>query len=448
MKQANSSLNMFETFNLLDEVHDSHSLCSFDISLHSAALPSSETSGSTHLDCQTHDEIDPRGLSHVSQGMSSRNTSSCQQDTHSGSSRGVPLERRTHSPDNVLLQEDEEENLPSCGPNYAPPKRPPSTCKPPNTVTDNRSGEVDSVERLVISPTPTCDSGYSSAYSSESSHISVSTTTLSSVAEPSEHDNDKDSSLHSVTNSNATPDLPKAESDTTKGGNPSSSSTQTFSKDDVPTPIISDSWQYSKEVSSKGGVVQKINSDVRLEIPDGAIERGTDVTIYGAVNTDLQMTSRKLELPKGENIISPVAEFCAGPNLGFIKEVLITLPLLLPSTSKKDKICVYQFDCNQEGQVQLRKLELRESASKLESGTYCFEQGNKIIIAVNHFSGVLCTRCGSECSPPDLYLDLFAGCLQKSEKQWDVDVQLEIWDNDIKDFREVGYKLSKRQSVA
>ena len=125
MKQANSSLKMFETFNLLDEVHDAHFLCSSDISLHSTALPSAETFCLTHLDCQTHDEIDPRGLSHVSQGMSSRNTSSCQQDTHSGSSRGAPLERRTHSPDN---EEDEEENLPSCGPNCAPPKRPPSTC--------------------------------------------------------------------------------------------------------------------------------------------------------------------------------------------------------------------------------------------------------------------------------------------------------------------------------
>ena len=444
MKQANSLLKMFETFNLLDEVHDFHSLCSFDISLHSTALPSSETFWSIHLDGQTHDEKDPRGLSHVNQGMSSRNTSSCQQDIHSGSSRGVPLERRTHSPD---IEEDEEENLPSCDPNCAPPRRPPSTCKPPNIATDNRSGKIDSVERLVISPTPTCDSGYSTACSSDSSHICVSTTTLSFVAEPSEHDNDKDSSLHWVTNSNETLDFPKAESDTTKGGNLLSSSTQTFSKDDVPTPIISDSWQYSKELSSKGGVVQKINSDVRLEIPDGAIERGTDVTIYEAVNTDLQMTSKKLELPKGENIISPVAEFSAGPNLRFIKKVLITLPLLLPSTSKKDRVCVYQFDCNQEGQVQLRKLALRESVSKLESDTYCFEQGNKIIIAVSHFSGVLCTRCGSECSPPELYLELFVGRLQKRENQWDVDVQLEIWDNDIKDFREVGFKLSKRQSV-
>ncbi|XP_070209267.1 uncharacterized protein [Littorina saxatilis] len=207
-------------------------------------------------------------------------------------------------------------------------------------------------------------------------------------------------------------------------------------------PMFSDTWQVREEFNSSGGFFRGPESDVRLEIPAGAVEDNLHVLIKGAVCTDLEHVHRSFRLPENEYIASVVAEYFAGDGFQFQKHVRIVLPHFLPPTFCKEKVKVYQCYVTASGDwvQQILPLEEKDNArrSSLKNeqlqreAVFYFAEKNEIHILTTHFSVYFCTDCGTDYPPPELFLEVHG---RHSHQQ--VDMRLYIWDSrlNIEDFR-------------
>ncbi|PVD36573.1 hypothetical protein C0Q70_03558 [Pomacea canaliculata] len=113
------------------------------------------------------------------------------------------------------------------------------------------------------------------------------------------------------------------------------------SKDITSSPIFSYRWQNILRCSTEGGRLRGEGSDVVLTVPSGAVEANTKVTVHSSVCVNEVHIKHKLQLPSTETIVSPLAEFWAGPDFHFKKHVQITLPTCLPSDYDVDLLHVY-----------------------------------------------------------------------------------------------------------
>ena len=247
----------------------------------------------------------------------------------------------------------------------------------------------------------------------------------------------------------------------------SSTSTQTpppsggGGSDDL--PVFCSRWQSERLFSHEGGALQGEASDVRLEVPRGAVGKAERVSVRAAVCTGLDRAYDGLPaLPRDEHIASPVAEYLAqtgagvggmgaGSDFRFRTPVRVFLPHFLPANFSPDRVHVYVFRRDGLGFVSLSRLQ-PQSKDNVErqpqtDAFFFFGAGDRVVVVTDHFSGYFCTHCQTSVAPQELNLVVFARHAEKARGggRRVVDVRLELWDNrlDIKDFRQVGvvYRL-------
>lgn len=227
-----------------------------------------------------------------------------------------------------------------------------------------------------------------------------------------------------------------------------STQTATISRGDELKPMLSNEWQFYREFSSSGGILQGEHSDVVLKVPKGAIDIGEYEKIRGAVFTDLPSAHRKLKLPEDEMIASPIIEYDAKEGLSFRDRLEIALPHFLPADFNEGSVKVYMFDRDTGGRLRVQKLRpldksnlQRDGSESLEDfDVYYFGEDNLLLILVKHFTGYFCTfDCKEKFSPPVLHLKLYANHLETLRGRRRVTVCLQAWDSrmKIRDFTEV-----------
>nr|KAG5693877.1 hypothetical protein BaRGS_009933 [Batillaria attramentaria] len=211
-------------------------------------------------------------------------------------------------------------------------------------------------------------------------------------------------------------------------------------------PMFSQDWQFSEKFASTGGWLGGGRSDVWLQVPEGTITEGSQVTIKRAVSTRLDEIENKLnrKLQKDEYIASPVVEYDAGPKFVSKKPMCIVLPHFLNSLN--EPVNVYRVRRKKgRGYIlqtlkQVGRDELNEEsaqASIASTGVYYFGDKGRIHILTCHFSGYFCTHCGENFTSPELHLEVHAK--YSSERKRPVaEVRLDIWDSrfNIQDFRQ------------
>ncbi|XP_070208826.1 uncharacterized protein [Littorina saxatilis] len=228
-----------------------------------------------------------------------------------------------------------------------------------------------------------------------------------------------------------------------------STSTQTSPKDkeNPPLPCFGADWQFSKEMSSLGGSLQKEASDVRLEVPAEAVPALTFVTIKCAISVDIAQVYRKLELCEGEYVVSPIAEYYVRRGFVFQSPVQIVLPHFLPHGFRTESVNVYRFNCDHFGNFSYKKVPLRgkdnvdgshDDQNVPSSDCFYFGNDGHICIVTSHFSGYVCTYCGKNFPACELHVEVYAKHEEKDMGGRQAKVRLEIWDSRlfIKDFRE------------
>ena len=238
----------------------------------------------------------------------------------------------------------------------------------------------------------------------------------------------------------------------TVGSYESTKSTQTelFEDGSHDRPYFSGTWQICKEFTSQGGTLRAPRSDVRVEIPEDAVEEDIYVLLKGAICTDLDSVHRNFQLPDSEYIMSPVAEYSAGRGFQFQKPVRVVLRHFLPPTFSKDNVKVYQCRLLESGDWTIQALHLEEKDNRRrlltwkeyvqQTGVFYFAENSEIHVLTNHFSLYFCTDCGTNYPPPELWLEVHARHVIKEADERQVDVRLDIWDRrlQVQDFRQVG----------
>ncbi|XP_070199291.1 uncharacterized protein [Littorina saxatilis] len=151
--------------------------------------------------------------------------------------------------------------------------------------------------------------------------------------------------------SNATP--PKEEAESTHV-----TSQPTWKNDgiDIPPPLVSMCWHYNATFHSEGGVLRKPGSDVILHVPPGAVNTDRPVVIHTAVCADVDRVHNVLGLSDEEQIVSPLAEYWAGPDFSFERPVCITLPLCLPPDPDLSLLRVYRVSRRQDGHMSVNRV--------------------------------------------------------------------------------------------
>jgi hypothetical protein len=129
--------------------------------------------------------------------------------------------------------------------------------------------------------------------------------------------------------------------------------TQTSPKEEAPPrPCFSPAWQTQQEFGPSGGVLSRAHSDVKLEVPCGAVPLAHFVNVRSAVSVDLEALHSIVQLTNDEYVVSPIAEFHAGnKDVAFLSPVRITLPTFLPQGFCRDKVNVYRFTTDQFGRM-------------------------------------------------------------------------------------------------
>lgn len=207
--------------------------------------------------------------------------------------------------------------------------------------------------------------------------------------------------------------------------------------EDTPTlPVICENWQVTKTFCSAGGQLRGEDSDVILHVPEGAITHSDDVTIQGAVSTDLKNAHEKLGLGRDETIVSPVVEFFA-ENTEFLKPVRIALPCFFSSLDP-ETFRVYRFHSDRFGDLQSERLQPCQSQGELSEtdAAYVFvSELQQIHVLTRHFTGYACAQCQTKKTPPALRLRMYGTHTHRDTRN--IDLILFLWDTrlDIKDFR-------------
>lgn len=212
-------------------------------------------------------------------------------------------------------------------------------------------------------------------------------------------------------------------------------------------PLFSRSWDLYEDFDSSGGFLQGKQSDVRLVLPEGAVK--DTHTVKGAICTDLNKVRRKLDLPENEHIVSPVAEYHAGPKFRFQQPVHVILPHFLPPSWPEDAVIVYKVQRGEQGEITVATLKLGHKGSDGHpAGGQYYINNDRVHIFTDHFTAfVVCTVCSKEVLLQPLVLDVWAKHVELEQEQDSsrlVEVRLYIWIGAkymIKDFRAVIYSL-------
>lgn len=211
------------------------------------------------------------------------------------------------------------------------------------------------------------------------------------------------------------------------------------------SPIFRNHWQDCVRFTTEGGRLQRQGSDVVLQVPAGAIEDNKNVTVYSAICTEDDYIKHKLQLPATETIVSPLAEFWAGPDFGFQKHVQLTLPTCLPADYDINLLHVYCISQNPEGQVDFSKLKKLDQLSetpgnKSTEAYFAVSEGGRVEVMTSHFSGYVCTYCGL-CL--NIGLEVYESHKQENGSL-NVSIVTHFWDKlNLKDFREVKHHKAK-----
>lgn len=211
------------------------------------------------------------------------------------------------------------------------------------------------------------------------------------------------------------------------------------------SPIFRDHWQDCVRFTTEGGRLQRQGSDVVLQVPAGAIEDNKKVTVYSAICTEDNYIKYKLKLPPTETIVSPLAEFWAGPDFRFQKHVQLTLPTCLPSEYDINLLHVYCISQNPEGQEDFSKLKRWDQLSetpgnKSTEAYFAVNEGGRVEVMTSHFSGYVCTYCGL-CL--NIGLEVYESHKQENGSL-NVSIVTHFWDKlHLKDFREVKHPQVK-----
>ena len=121
--------------------------------------------------------------------------------------------------------------------------------------------------------------------------------------------------------------------------------------DGQPHPIVSTRWQHSDTCDSSGGSFRKPGSDVILHVPSDAVCQDSPVVIHTAVCSDVDRVRRVLQLRDEDQVVSPLAEYWAGPQFRFQRPVCITLPHCLPKDPDLNLVRVYRVSRGPNGHV-------------------------------------------------------------------------------------------------
>nr|KAG5710819.1 hypothetical protein BaRGS_026970 [Batillaria attramentaria] len=210
-------------------------------------------------------------------------------------------------------------------------------------------------------------------------------------------------------------------------------------------PVFSPDWQFSQHISTTGGCVQGDQSDVILDIPQGALSQEQVVEIRGAVCTSLDEVHKQLSLPEDEYIVSPVVEYFAGPGFRSQKAMRVVMPHFLHPAFSGSSVKVYHFRRDRLGSVvcepvlRVERDDLKYHSAAASSQVYVLAENRQIHVLTNHFSGYFCTDCGQEYPPPELLLEVHAKHVEKAANKTMAAVRLDVWDSrfNIRDFREV-----------
>ncbi|XP_025083117.1 uncharacterized protein LOC112557460 isoform X2 [Pomacea canaliculata] len=202
------------------------------------------------------------------------------------------------------------------------------------------------------------------------------------------------------------------------------------SDDTFSSPIFSDHWQVRGCFSAAGGRLQKQGSDVVLQVPAGAIEDNTKVTVHAAVCANDVYIKHKLQLPSTETIVSPLAEFKAGHDFCFQNHIQITLPTCLSSDYDVNLLHVYCITHGgQEEEINISKIQrlqdMTEAPDKEALEVYFYvNEERQVEVMTSHFSGYVCTYCGL-CQ--NIGLEVYASPTYDDESV-QVSVIAQLWD--------------------
>ncbi|XP_070205710.1 uncharacterized protein [Littorina saxatilis] len=130
--------------------------------------------------------------------------------------------------------------------------------------------------------------------------------------------------------------------------------------------IVCSRWQAAASFTTDGGILQKPGSEVVLHVPPGAVDNESSVQVCSAVCVNNEHIYRALKLPGEDLVVSPLAEYWAGPDFHFQLPVQIDLPHFLPPDADLSIVRVYRATKNESGQTilsRLRQLETRDTAT-------------------------------------------------------------------------------------
>nr|KAG5709381.1 hypothetical protein BaRGS_029230 [Batillaria attramentaria] len=220
-------------------------------------------------------------------------------------------------------------------------------------------------------------------------------------------------------------------------------------------PIFASFWQGKKSFSYTGGIFHIENSDVRLEVPAGAVPSATYVDMVGATYTNLAHIRTVLGMSCDEVIMSPAAELHAGTGFRFAKPVHLYLPTALPSAFPEELIKVYHFHEAENGDLTVKLLPSRAAYEKhheerkndmnadgveprgdtrLDEFSGYFERlpSGELRVTTSSFSGYVCSACRQQVDKmPQIQLLATGSHVQIAEDSWQVDIRLALWDRKI-----------------
>ncbi|KAK7088363.1 uncharacterized protein [Littorina saxatilis] len=245
--------------------------------------------------------------------------------------------------------------------------------------------------------------------------------------------------------------------------------------------IFSTYWQFSAKFTRNGGLLKPEDSDVMLLVPEEAVDIPSDIPTYDqsdaterilsdtespvdqksqvvpdiaeavdikmAVSTDLERAKKDLKLAETEQIVSPVAEFYAGKDFIFAKQVCISLPHFLPVGFDENQVKVYHVHRDASSRLLVQTIPKWTADSTGDSENFYMFREQKIQVMTSHFCGVLCSYCSQHETPPHLKLRLYGK--QTKRKRMEVDLKLLVWDQklSIRDFRKLALPDAKEEST-
>ncbi|XP_076452075.1 uncharacterized protein LOC143287722 [Babylonia areolata] len=210
-----------------------------------------------------------------------------------------------------------------------------------------------------------------------------------------------------------------------------------------PSPIVCRQWQACFDFTHEGGSLHTEFSDVLLHVPPGAVQNGPSVDVLAAVCANVNQIRHVLQLPEDEEILSPLAEYCAGHGFRFRQPVFITLPHALPTGYDTTQVNVYRVSLGDQGGVvvtKLRHIDTQPASGDVRdsSPSFCLPAPGQVRIVTDCFSGYVCTysSCGLHQEGPVLHA-MVCSSHSKDDDGQQVAVYTYIWDErlSIKDFQ-------------